>query len=786
MKTKCPLPKGFSGTRRLSGILVALLILALTTASGAGAAPFAFISSGARTVSVIDASPTASCAVAGQSPPCVVKTLTLPAGASPNGVAVNPAGTFAYVANTGNNTVSVIPISDNISDNSVTSIQVGFGPWGVAVSPDNAKVYVGLSDGSVAEIDVSSNTVTPISNVGGFLNGIVVVGSRVYVADSTAGQVVVIDGNSRSVIKRIDVGSLGNFTPNGIVANPAGTRVYVVDLRFDPNQRIWVLEVSAIDTALIDTAQNPVQTIVIDPKPGLPAEDTMSTPGGIAISPDGNRLYVANDSQNEVAIVTLSDGSRADVTVGAAPMGVATDPTGLVYVVNADAGNVSVLDATNAVVKTVGVGSGLSVFGAFATGGPPRYALTSMTVGDGSINAQPLPVGGTYTAGTVVTLTATPGPGSLFTSWSGACSGSGNPCNVTMDAAKTVTATFTAQYTLWLTTIGAGSITPVPTPTAGKYADGTNVTLTATPGPGSLFTGWSGDCSGSVNPCTVKMDGIKSVTATFTAQYTLWLTTIGAGSITPVPTPTAGKYADGANVTLTATPASGSLFTGWSGDCSGSANPCTLKMDGTKSVTATFPAQQFTLTLTTTGTGVGSITAAPTATAGKYADGTNVTLTATPAAGSQFTGWSAVTVTLTAAPAAGLSACSGTSISCTVTMKADMGVKATFTALPPPPPPAPTTCDDKIKDLQTKVAADKHPWRYEHQLKAALRLYAADLVELPKAKAKVGERDRRYVRALKEFTDGKAALCGGRYWHAHHDLWESYYIAHEILKQHRR
>jgi len=115
-----------------------------------------------------------------------------------------------------------------------------------------------------------------------------------------------------------------------------------------------------------------------------------------------------------------------------------------------------------------------------------------------------------------------------------------------------------------------------------------------------------------------------------------------------------------------------------------------------------------------------------------------------------------------------------------------MGVKATFTALPPPPPPAPTTCDDKIKDLQTKVAADKHPWRYEHQLKAALRLYAADLVELPKAKAKVGERDRRYVRALKEFTDGKAALCGGRYWHAHHDLWESYYIAHEILKQHRR
>jgi len=31
-----------------------------------------------------------------------------------------------------------------------------------------------------------------------------------------------------------------------------------------------------------------------------------------------------------------------------------------------------------------------------------------------------------------------------------------------------------------------------------------------------------------------------------------------------------------------------------------------------------------------------------------------------------------------------------------------------------------------------------------------------------------------------------AALCAGRYWRAHHELWESYYLAHEILKHHRR
>ncbi len=50
----------------------------------------------------------------------------------------------------------------------------------------------------------------------------------------------------------------------------------------------------------------------------------------------------------------------------------------------------------------------------------------------------------TYAAGTVVTLTARAARRSVFTSWSGACSGTATTCVVTMDAAKAVTATFTA------------------------------------------------------------------------------------------------------------------------------------------------------------------------------------------------------------------------------------------------------------------------------------------------------------------------------------------------------
>jgi len=685
-------------------MLLGLLALLLSMASVAGAAPLAYISNssqGVGRVSIIDADPNAVCPVAGETPPCVVKILQV--GRSPGGIAVNPAGTLAYVANAGDGTVSVIRTSANGTLNSVVaSIPVGFGPWGVAVSADNSTVYVGLANGSVAVIDVNNgNAVATIANVGGVLNGLVVAGSRVFVSDATSGQVVVIDGPTRSVIRRIDIGTPPNSSPLGIVANPSGTRVYVPDLAFDQVNLINVLEVSVIDTSLVDNLmQNPViQTMVIDPDPvpQMP-ENTLATPGGIAMSSDGSLLYVTNDGLDEVTIITLSDGSRARVAVGTNPVGLATDPTGRAYVANLAARTVSVLDPSNALVKNIPIGGMPFVFGAFATAGPPRLALTLMTVGGGTITPQPAPVAGKYDAGTVVTLTATPDAGSQFTSWSGDCSGTSTTCTVTMDAARSVTATFTPLYTLYITVLGNGTVEQAPMPTAGKYLAGTLVTLTAKPAADSVFTGWTSCPGASGVTCNLTMDAAKSLTATFTAaQYTLSLSKVGAGTITAEPPSATGKYNAGAVVTLTATPDPGFQFTGWA-----NSNPC-----------------------------------------------------------------------------------SGTD-ACAVVMNGNHSETATFTALPPPPPPpAPTTCDDRIKDLEQKVAADKHPWRHDHQLKAALRLHASAKVELGKAKAKVGENDKRYVRALKEFNNGKAALCNGRYWHAHHELWESYYIAHEILK-HRR
>src|SRR3989442_14028424 len=97
------------------------------------------------------------------------------------------------------------------------------------------------------------------------------------------------------------------------------------------------------------------------------------------------------------------------------------------------------------------------------------------------------PPGGTYDHGTVVTLTANPATGYQFSGWSG-CSGSGNTCSVTMDMAKSVTATFTVKPPR--PTAGAETVRGLPkTPAAGKHPRRPDHTLKAAPGPYSASHG---------------------------------------------------------------------------------------------------------------------------------------------------------------------------------------------------------------------------------------------------------------------------------------------------------
>ena len=162
-----------------------------------------------------------------------------------------------------------------------------------------------------------------------------------------------------------------------------------------------------------------------------------------------------------------------------------------------------------------------------------QRTLTVNVVGSGTVTKDPDKT--TYNDGEVMQLAATPLAGWSFSAWSGACTGSG-VCSVTMDADKTVTATFTQdEYTLTINTVGNGSVTRS---NPGPYHYGDVVNLTATPDAGWSFGGWSANATGG----SVTINANTIVTATF------------INKLTPTVTASGGPFTyDGASHTATVT-----------------------------------------------------------------------------------------------------------------------------------------------------------------------------------------------------------------------------------------
>jgi uncharacterized delta-60 repeat protein len=156
-------------------------------------------------------------------------------------------------------------------------------------------------------------------------------------------------------------------------------------------------------------------------------------------------------------------------------------------------------------------------------------------------------------------------------------------------------------HTLTTAVNGQGSVSSLPpgiacpTDCSEAYAEGALVNLTASPAPGWTFMSWSGDCAATT--CSLSMDQDHSVSATFVPVPTHVLTVAvsGQGSVASTPPGIACPadcseiYAGGTLVNLTATPAFGWVFFGWSGgSCSGAATTCAVTMSQNQTVTATF------------------------------------------------------------------------------------------------------------------------------------------------------------------------------------------------------
>ncbi|CAN5203473.1 hypothetical protein BH09MYX1_BH09MYX1_37910 [soil metagenome] len=180
----------------------------------------------------------------------------------------------------------------------------------------------------------------------------------------------------------------------------------------------------------------------------------------------------------------------------------------------------------------------------------------------------------------------------------GFTSDAGGDVNPTIDAAPL------APATLIVSRVGQGTVASLPTggidcgATCTKaFPSGTTIVLKAVADVGWEFSGWSDGpptCTGT-GSCAITLgsENLK-VTATFfqpTAELTV--TKVGNGTVTSAPAGIAcgltcnAPFDTGSNVTLTAAPAGGYVFVGWTGACSG-VGPCVVTTVGPKTVTANF------------------------------------------------------------------------------------------------------------------------------------------------------------------------------------------------------
>jgi YVTN family beta-propeller protein len=260
----------------------------------------------------------------------------------PQGVAISPSGTYAYVTNGGSNNVVTINTASNTVVNSITS---GFNyPQGVAISPSGTYAYVtnGGSNNVVIVNTASNKVVNSITS--GFYNPTAIAfspsGTYAYVTNANVNNVVIINTASNKVVNSI---TSGFSFPYGVSFSPSGTYAYVTNG-------------GSNNVVTINTATNTVISAI--------AFNSLGTPQGVAIAPSGSYAYIAMcnydcDASNpdNITIINTATNTVAGYIVLSGfpnPYGVAFSPSGTyAYVTNEGFDNLTIISSGVPTVNSI-------------------------------------------------------------------------------------------------------------------------------------------------------------------------------------------------------------------------------------------------------------------------------------------------------------------------------------------------------------------------------------------------------------------------------------------------
>jgi YVTN family beta-propeller protein len=235
---------------------------------------------------------------------------TFPVGASANGVAVSADGANVVVTDTFADEAVII---DALNGRTRARVHAGQAPAGIVLSPDGALAFVAdYGEASVAVIDV----------VNGLRRGIIATGQPnllaiTIAAETGTGYVVgVPDSTVPSGVLTLDTNALTAQEQQLGSSQRLPARPQAVAIRNDGSEAYiagYSLDNQTNEVAIIAPTANQVSDSI----------RTGTLPDTIALSTDGNTLYVSNMGSNSLSIVNPRFRSSTAVAVGGAPMGVA-------------------------------------------------------------------------------------------------------------------------------------------------------------------------------------------------------------------------------------------------------------------------------------------------------------------------------------------------------------------------------------------------------------------------------------------------------------------------------
>jgi len=318
---------------------------------------------------------------------------TVPVGVNPLGMAITSDGSKLYVAVTAQalehvegemfGSSSKVAVVNTKTYSVVKEVRPGWAPRFVNISPDGTKVYVTEYRGKVHVIDIASDDLIDsilLTRPATYRPGDIAItpdGSKLLIYASGINQVLMIDTATHALLARFDVFS------DAIAISSDGQRAYIPGSRFAvidiPNRTARYVEMSDIGGGnfqivlskddriayIADVKRDLLQVVDLESWrliANIPVGNMGSPEVGLAITPDGNKVFVSNGHSKNISVVSTAEKRVIDtIPMESGLAGIAISPDGrIAYVIEIQSpvgeqrGVVTIDVATHRVIQRLG------------------------------------------------------------------------------------------------------------------------------------------------------------------------------------------------------------------------------------------------------------------------------------------------------------------------------------------------------------------------------------------------------------------------------------------------